>query len=143
MDFVEEAFEEISEQERDKIKADVRVVSALRSKTPTVSTIKIGEENIEFRLAISKKLRRKLAFYKAKMEGKQSPDLDKMLYDIISSICTQDPWNKWQTWEVYDDEDENGVMEILFQMLKEINSHMEDVKNFRGKQGGSSPLGDM
>ena len=133
-DFVEEAFAEISEDEVKRIKADSRVQAALRSKKPSIGTLMVGEEAVKFRLSISKRLRRKLSLYKSKI-GDTTPGLEEtetILYDVLSSLCTEDPWTSWQYWSVYDDSTEDfGAQEVLMLMLKQINSHMEDVKNFR------------
>ena len=133
-DFVEEAYQEISEDERKRIRSDSRVVGALRSKTTSIGTIQVGESEVKFRLSVNKKLRRKLAYYKSQI-GDSEPTIDhveKILYDLLSSLSVEEPWDSWATWSVYDDyAEENGAQEILMGMLKQINSHMEDVKNFR------------
>lgn len=133
-DFVEEAFAEISEDEVKRIKADSRIQAALRSRAPSIGTIMVGEAEVKFRLSISKKLRRKLSIYKSKI-GVETPGLDEVetiLYDVLSSLCTEEPWTSWQYWSVYDDSVEDvGAQEVLMSMLKQINAHMEDVKNFR------------
>ena len=132
-DFVEEAFAEISEEEQQRIRADSRVVEALRSRNPSIGIVNIGTIPVKFRLSISKKLRRKLALYKSKI-GDSEPtmdEVDQVLYDLLSSLSIEEPWNDWKTWSVFDDSSDEGAQEILMQMLKQINSHMEDVKNFR------------
>ena len=134
-DFVEEAFAEISEEEQQRIRADSRVVEALRSRNPSIGIVNIGTIPVKFRLSISKKLRRKLALYKSKI-GDNEPtmdEIDAVLYDLLSSLSVEEPWNDWKTWSVFDDSSEEGAQEILMQMLQQINSHMEDVKNFRRK----------
>lgn len=132
--FIEEAYEEISADEQGKILSNARVVQALRSKEATHGEVMVGEACIKFRLSINKKLRRKLVLYKSKMaDTMPTPEeLERVLYDLLSSICVEDPWNTWQTWAVYDEAaEDNGAQEILVQILKQINKHMEDVKNFR------------
>lgn len=132
--FVDNAFSEISEEEREEIKTNSRVVAALRSKSDSVGTITCGDETIKFRLSINKKLRKKLSVYKTHKDDIQNASLEQteiILYDIISSLCLEEPWTSPKTWSVYDDEAEVGVEEILIKMLSQINSHMEDVKNFR------------
>jgi len=132
--FEEEAFAEISEDDRKTILANERVTKALRSKRTSVGTIEVGEDVVSFRLSINKKLRRKLSYYKSKI-GDTTPDIEeveKILYDILSSLCTEEPWNSWATWSVYDDSADNeGAQEILMMVLQRVNAHMEDVKNFR------------
>ena len=55
--FVVEAFAEITEQEKEKIRSDSRVIAALKSKSSAVGTISVGDAEIKFSLAINKKLR--------------------------------------------------------------------------------------
>jgi hypothetical protein len=133
-DFVKEAYKEISDDERQKILSNARVVKALRSKSPTYGSMKIGEEDVRFRLSINKKLRRKLSIYKTRIAD-TNPSLKEtefILYDILSSLCPDEPWDSKETWSVYDDQaDDQGAQEILLEMIKEVNSHAEDVKNFR------------
>lgn len=133
-DFVEEAYHEIDEDERKRIRSDSKVIGALRSKKVSVGKIPVGETEVEFRLSINKKLRRKLAYYKSQI-GTSEPTVEKVemiLYELLSSLSTEDPWTSWATWSVYDDDaEEYGAQEVLMVMLKQINAHMEDVKNFR------------
>lgn len=134
--FVDEAFSEISEDERATILSHEKVVAALRSRSGSVGEIVCGDTTIKFRLSVNKKLRRKLALYKTRSDDLATAPIEKseiILYDIISSLCVEEPWTSPKTWSVYDDDAENyGAQEILTDMLKQITTHMEGVKNFRG-----------
>lgn len=133
-DFVEEAYQEITEEERQKILADARVITALKARSDTCGVVNIGDVVVKFRLSINKKLRRKLQLYKNRIGDSQPGvfEAEDILYDIISSLCIEEPWNSYATWSVYDDEAvDTGAADILTSMLAQINSHAEDVKNFR------------
>lgn len=133
-DFVNEAFEEISQMERDEILRNDRVSSALKSGCATYGTIRVGETDVRFRVSINKKLRRKLSGYRSMKESIKDATVEKMedmVYDIISYLCVDEPWTSKRVWAIYDDIAEVGADEILVQMLQQINSHIEDVKNFR------------
>ena len=131
--FVEEAFAEITEQEKETIRADARVVAALKSKSSSVGSITVGEVEIKFSLAINKRLRRKLAYYQANTRDRELaiPEVEALMYDLLSSFCIEEPWNKPSTWEVYDESADLGAEEILVSIIQRINAHMEDVRNFR------------
>ncbi len=134
-DFVEKAFEEISESEREEIRRNERVASALRAKSDKRGEVKIGEETIRFRITVNKKLRRKLSMYrtmKDKIANGPVENLERVLYDIVSSLCVDAPWTDIKTWEVYDDEAEDyGAEVILVDMLNQISKHAEELKTFR------------
>lgn len=133
-EFVKEAFEEISVDERQRIKSDARVVEAIRSKTANVGSITLGTQVIRFRLFPNKKIRRQLALYKTRIDANEqmSPDeMDKITYETVASLCMEQPWNMWETWSVFDDESEVSAQEVLVDMMKAIRSHIEDVKSFR------------
>jgi len=84
---------------------------------------------------VNKKLRRKLSLYRTRKDEFTDAPVEKMemiLYDMISSLCVDEPWTSAKTWCVYDDEaEDNGAQEIFTIMLKQISAHVEDVKNFR------------
>jgi len=133
-DFVEEAFAEITEQDRQRILSDNKVIEALKSKSPSIGSIVLGTVEVKFRLSINKKLRRKMALYRNKIQDSSpSPeDAERVMYELLASLSIEEPWNSVQTWVVYDDNaEDNGAQEVLFNMLKQITSHVEDVKNFR------------
>lgn len=135
-EFIEEAYEEISAEEQARIRANASVIAALKSKTPALGSLVIGEAEIRFRLSVNKKLRKKLALYKSKMQDK-TPGINEaetIMYELLSSFCVDEPWTSKNTWCVYDDSAEDtGAQEVLLQMIQAITSHMEDMKNFRRK----------
>ena len=90
--FVEEAFAEITEQEKETIRADARVVAALKSKSSSVGSITVGEAEIKFSLAINKRLRRKLAYYQANTRDRELaiPEVEALMYDLLSSFCIEE-----------------------------------------------------
>lgn len=143
--FVEETFAEITADETAQILANAKVVSALKGKSAVLGTIKIGEEDIRFKLTVSKKLRRKMELYKKRAEDKE-PDMNSintLMYDLLSSLCIDEPWTNWKTWSVYDEDADAGAMEVLFEMLGQVKGHMEDVKDFRGRAGRITPVKNM
>lgn len=143
--FVEETFAEITADETAQILANAKVVSALKGKSAVLGTIKIGEEDIRFKLTVSKKLRRKMELYKKRAEDKE-PDMNSintLMYDLLSSLCIDEPWTNWKTWSVYDEDADAGAMEVLFEMLGQVKGHMEDVKDFRGRAGRITTVKNM
>jgi hypothetical protein len=143
--FVEEAFGEISEDERSRILSNARVVTALKGKSTSIGSIKIGEEDVKFRLSVNKALRRKMGLYKAKAAtvDPSMDELNSLMYDLLSSLCVEEPWNKWVTWSVYDDSADIGAMEVLLEMMKQVMAHLEDVKDFRRRRGRITPVEDL
>jgi len=143
--FVEEAFEEISQDERAKILANARVVAALKGKTETFGSIRVGEEDIRFRLSISKGLRKKMALYKSKASvgEPEMKELNSLLYDLLSALCVDDPWTEPKTWSVYDDGADIGALDILLEMMKQVKAHMVDLKDFRGGGRRITPVADL
>lgn len=143
--FVKEAFEEISEDEQSKILANARVLSALKGKSASIGTVKIGDEVVKFRLSVSKSLRKKMALYKTRASNSEPDmeDLNNLLYDLLSALCVEEPWNQWKTWSVYDDKADIGAMEVLLEMMKQVFGHMEDVKDFRRGRGRITPVEDL
>ena len=140
--FVEEGFEEISQDERAKILSNDRVVSALKGKSTSIGVTKIGDEVIKFHLSVGKKLRSKMVLYKSKASSQEPSvaELNTIMYDLLSSLCIDEPWNKWQTWSVYDDDADIGAMDVLLDMMKQVKGHMEDVKDFRRGSGRITPV---
>lgn len=131
-DFVKQAYAEISEQERDAIVANERVKNILRSRSIATDVLKVGDEEIRFRLTINKKMRKQVALFKT-MSAEEV--LDKPLYETVSALCTDAPWTDWKTWAIVDEEAEDtSVLDILLLMVAKITEHMEDVKSFRGKR---------
>ena len=143
--FVEEAFGEISEDERSKIMANAQVVTALSTKSPSVGTIRIGDVPIRFKLSVSKSLRNKMGLYKAKSATKDPSmdELNALMYDLLASLCVDSPWNEWKTWSVYDDTADIGAMDVLLEIMKQVMSHIEDVKDFRRGRGRITPIEDL
>lgn len=143
--FVEEAFSEISDDEKSRILSNSRVLSALKGKSTSVGTIQIGEEVVSFKLSVSKKLRNKMALFKSKASVKEPSmdELNSLMYNLLAALCIDDPWDKWQTWSVYDDTADVGAMEILTSMMRQVRDHIEDVKDFRRRPGRITPVEDL
>lgn len=134
-EFVEQAFSEISEMEREEIRRNSRVIAALKARTDKRGEVTVGEEKIRFRITLNKKLRRKLSLYRNMKDEIAAGPVEKtedMLYDIISSLCVDEPWTNPKTWSVYDDEAEDfGAEFVLIEMVGQIGKHAEDLKTFR------------
>jgi hypothetical protein len=145
-DFEEEAFKEISQDEVEKIKSNSLVIEVIKAKSTSIGTLTYGTASIKFRLFPNKKLRNRLMILKAKLAVKDPTIeyLEKAMYETLAGLCTEEPWKNWTTWAVFDDNaEEIGAQEILVQMIMAIGSHIEDVKNFRGKRGGTPALREM
>jgi len=144
-DFTREAFEEISEDERTQILANAKVVSALKNQTGKFGTIRVGEEDVRFRLGISKKLRTTLSLLKSKISVSEpgTTELDSTMYNVLSHLCVDEPWTDWKTWSVYDDTADVGALDILLEVMTQIKDHIEDVKSFRGKPRRINAVEDL
>jgi hypothetical protein len=145
-DFVEDAFSEITEMERRQIEGDAKVKTAILSRSNLYGNIDLNGVNVKFRLTINKRLRKKLLRYKTNIDSGKTDvsDSEKVLYDILSSLSAEEPWNNWKTWSVFDDNaEEVGAQEVLTTMMQQIRSHVEDVKNFRGVNGGTNAPSEM
>jgi hypothetical protein len=132
MSFVEESFAEIPELERQEILANEKVKSLILQKSSRVSQKQYGDVTIRFRTSINKKLRKRLVQSKTSLESELG--MDDFLYETLSLICVDAPFNSPNTWRVYDDEqpeDGIGALEIFTDMMKEISSQAEMVKGFR------------
>jgi len=143
--FVEEAFGEISEDERSRILANTQVLSALKARSQSVGVIPIGSVTVRFKLSVSKSLRKKMALYKSKSAVKDPSmdELNSLMYDLLASLCLDDPWTDWKTWSVYDDTADIGAMDVLLEMMKQVMGHMEDVRDFRRGRGRITPVQDL
>jgi hypothetical protein len=145
-DFVEEAFSEITEMERKQIEGDAKVKTAIQSRTQLYGNIDLNGINVKFRLTINKRLRKKLMHYKTNIDAGKTDimESEKVLYDILSSLSVEQPWSNWKTWSVFDDNaEEVGAQDVLTDMMRQIRSHVEDVKNFRGVQRGADAPTEM
>ena len=75
---------------------------------------------------------------KAKALGVVNPELiglqelsaGKPLYEIIASLCLDDPWDKWQTWAMIDKEMGLGPL-ALGEIFEKIKGTEAEVKSFR------------
>ena len=131
-DFVEQAFAEIDEMERNEILANEKVRALISQKSSRVSEKVYGNVTLRFRTSITKKLRKRLM--KAKDSLQNDEKMDKFLYETLSLLCIDAPWNHWQTWAVYDDaqsEDGIGALEIFTDLMTEVKRLTEDVRTFR------------
>jgi hypothetical protein len=132
MGFVEESFAEIPEMERQEILANEKVKSLILQKSARVSQKQYGDVMIRFRTSINKKLRKRLVQAKTSLES--DTGMDTFLYETLSLICVDTPFNNPNMWRVYDEEqpeDGIGALEIFTDMMREISSQTEMVKGFR------------
>lgn len=132
MGFVEESFAEIPELDKRKILADEKVRSLITQKSARISEKVYGDVHIRFRTSINKKLRNRLV--KAKTALSQDEGMDGFLYETLSLMCVDEPFNNPVVWAVYDEElpeDGIGALEIFTDIMVEISNQTEAVKGFR------------
>lgn len=131
MDFVEEAFGEIDQQEREETLRNEKVRSLLTQRSARISEKNYGDVTIRFRTSITKRLRARLS--KISPNIKQE-EMNQFLYETLALMCVDEPFTSWKTWAVYDEElDEGGVgaFEILTDILVEVKSQTESIRGFR------------
>jgi len=132
MSFVEEAFAEIPEMERQEILANEKVRSLILQKSTRISEKVYGSVSIKFRTSINKKLRKRLVQAKKSLEVEDG--MDDFLYETLALICVEAPFDNSKMWRVYDEEqpeDGIGALEIFTDMIGEISRQTEMVKGFR------------
>jgi len=132
MGFVEESFAEIPELDKQKILSDEKVRSLITQKSARISEKVYGDVHIRFRTSINKKLRNRLV--KAKASLSQEEGMDGFLYETLSLMCVDAPFNSPTVWAVYDEElpeDGIGALEIFTDIMVEISNQTESVKGFR------------
>jgi hypothetical protein len=136
-DFVKDSFAEIPEIEICKLDADERVKKLISAPDTQTGTIEYGGVEIRFKLFLSKSMRHRML--KSQHVIEKSTDeqsltsSETIMYEILGSLCTEEPWNHWETWAYVDEKSENvgGVQSIFIQVLARIAQSADDVKNFR------------
>ena len=135
--FVKDAFDEISEMDKQRLSADESVRKAIVSQEIKDGVINFGGAEIHFRLFLSKRMRHQMLLVKARLEDASAEEnltvSERSMYELLGSLCINHPWNDWQTWAYIDEMSPNtgGVQMIFLQIMSAIAQATEDVKNFR------------
>jgi hypothetical protein len=131
--FVKDSFAEISEIDKAKLDVDERVKNILSSQEVQIGSVTFGGTEIKFRTYLSKSLRHSISKVRSHIDDSIDENtialVERTMYDVLGQLCTEDPFNHWETWAYIDEKSTKGGVQGIF-----IAKAVEDVKSFRNKQ---------
>ena len=149
MDFVSDSFKELDDIEKQQLDANENVKKLIVG-TGEFGVIPYAGTDIRYRKVLSKSLRHKVAKNKLIM-GDLSDDeesvskIEKMMYEVLSELCVDSPFNDWKTWAYIDEmaKDSGVVLQIFTILMQKIGEASEDDKDFRRVKRWDAPSDNL
>jgi hypothetical protein len=113
----------------DDKEAGERVKKILLNVKDRYKIVIVGDEEVKIRPTIPKSLRHDLEQIQ-KHDYSTLDDVESAMYNLISQMCIESPFNDKCTWEIIDDE--TGIaMEVLTDIYNTALSTEAEIKRFR------------
>jgi hypothetical protein len=118
----------LTEERKKILEGDEVVRKLILSSKERYKVVKIGETDVRIRPTIPRDVRREIE--KITKEDSSVEESEVLMYELISKMCLDDPFDKPSTWEYIDDQT-GQVMEFLASIYKEALSTESQIKSFR------------
>lgn len=132
-DWVEEAYSEVDQMNVQALKSNDEIAKIIASSEQSTTVVEINGVNIKIKSFISRRIRSKLM--KAQKVANDNADLEVVetaLYETISSLCVDPPYNQPITWR-YIDREGGDVNSALTKIMMAVTEVSRQTKDFRPK----------
>jgi hypothetical protein len=128
-----EAHEELKNNEYEAFKDNAELKAIIAGQRAKKLSIMVGDIEIFIRGALPKGLRDQIVRIAKAYQAGDTENADEEIYDILSQICIDSPYNKAEAWR-YLDEETGAVPDLLYQIVDKITDVETSAKRFRRKQ---------
>lgn len=125
---LQELSQKLTEERQKMLEADERVRKMILSSKERYKIVTIGETDVRIRPTIPRDVRRQIE--KITKSDSSVEDSEVLMYELISRMCLDDPFDKPDTWE-YIDNETGQAMEFLALIYKEALSTESEIRDFR------------
>lgn len=125
---LQELSQKLTEERQKMLEADERVRKMILSSKERYKIVTIGETDVRIRPTIPRDVRRQIE--KITKSDSSVEDSEVLMYELISRMCLDDPFDKPDTWE-YIDNETGQAMEFLAMIYKEALSTESEIRDFR------------
>lgn len=128
--WVEEAISEAEQMKVDELKSNLDIGAIITSDKKSETVVEINGVKIKIKSFISKPLRRKLIRAQHITESSDVNEVETTLYETLSELCLEKPYNDPFTWKYLDDNgaDVNNCISIIMKAVAEVSKKTRDFR---------------
>jgi hypothetical protein len=119
----------LTEVRKQILEQDETIRKMVLSAKDRYKIVKIGETEIRIRPTIPRDVRKEIEKITKSDSGVE--ESEHLMYDLISKMCLDDPFDKADTWE-YIDNETGSVMSFLADVYRTALDTEAAIKSFRG-----------
>lgn len=123
-----ELSQKLTEERQKMLESDERVRKMILSSKERYKIVTIGETDVRIRPTIPRDVRRQIE--KITKSDSSVEDSEVLMYELISRMCLDDPFDKADTWEFVDNET-GTAMTILADIYRAALDTEAEIKSFR------------
>jgi hypothetical protein len=124
----QELSQKLTEERQKMLESDERVRKMILSSKERYKVVTIGETEVRIRPTIPRDVRRQIE--KITKSDSSVEDSEVLMYELISRMCLDDPFDKADTWEFVDNET-GECMSFLADIYKAALDTEANIKSFR------------